>query len=43
MPGFGALIAATILALGIVVWTGTQMAAPPPAFWGAINLSLIHI
>jgi len=31
MPGFGALIAATILALGIVVWTGTQMAAPPPA------------
>ena len=38
MLGFGALVAATILALGIVVWTGTQMAAPPPAFWGAVNI-----
>ena len=38
MLGFGALVVATILALGVVVWTGARMAAPPPAFWGVLNI-----
>ena len=38
MLGFGALVLATILALGVVVWTGARMAAPPPAFWGVLNI-----
>ena len=38
MLGLGALFGATILALGTVVWTGTQVAAPPQPFWGIVNL-----
>ena len=37
MLGLGALFAATILALGAVLWTGTQVAAPPEPFWGIVN------
>ena len=37
MLGLGALFAATILALGAVLWTGTQVAAPPQPFWGIVN------
>jgi len=35
--GLGALFGATILALGAVVWTGSQVAAPPQPFWGIVN------
>lgn len=38
MLGFGALLAATILALGAVFWTGSRLAAPPQPFWGALNI-----
>ena len=38
MLGLGALFGATILALGAVVWTGSQVAAPPQPFWGIVNL-----
>src|SRR5262249_3315741 len=38
MLGPGALFGATILALGAVVWTGSQVAAPPQPFWGILNL-----
>ena len=37
MLGLSALLGATILALGAVVWTGTQVAAPPQPFWGIVN------
>ena len=37
MLGLGALFGATILALGAVVWTGSQVAAPPQPFWGIVN------
>jgi hypothetical protein len=38
MLGFGALFVATILALGAVFWTASRLAAPPSAFWGALNI-----
>jgi hypothetical protein len=38
MLGFGAWFVATILALGAVVWTASRLAAPPPAFWGILNM-----
>jgi hypothetical protein len=38
MLGFGALFVATILALGAVFWTASRLAAPPPPFWGALNI-----
>ena len=38
MLGFGALVVTTILALGIVVLTGAHVAAPPPEFWGVLNI-----
>src|SRR5689334_8458405 len=37
MLGFGALFGATMLALGAVLWTATQVAAPPQPFWGIVN------
>lgn len=36
--GLAALFAATMLALAAVVWTGTQVAAPPEPFWGVLHL-----
>src|SRR5262245_20485995 len=36
--GLGALFGATILALGAVLWTASQVAAPPQPFWGIVNL-----
>ena len=38
MLGLGALFGATILALGAVVWTGSQVAAPPQPLWGIVKL-----
>jgi hypothetical protein len=38
MLGFAALFVVTILALGAVFWTTSQLAAPPSAFWGALNI-----
>src|SRR4029079_9981814 len=37
MLGFCALFCATMLARGAVLWTGTQVAAPPQPFWGIVN------
>jgi hypothetical protein len=37
MLGYGALFGATMLALGAVLWTATQVAAPPEPFWGIVN------
>lgn len=43
MLGVGALFVATILALGAVVWTASQLGAPAPAFWGAVRLMLVAV
>ncbi len=41
MLGVGALFVATILALGAVFWTASQLAAPPQPFWGALNIMYV--
>ena len=38
MLGFGALLVATLLAVGYILWTASQNAAPPQGFWGAFEL-----
>ena len=39
--GIAALFVATILALGTVFWTASQLAAPPQPFWGALKIMYV--